>query len=148
MKYNRFMLWGFVLVCFCVWSVVAQAADLNDNGNGTVNDLGTGLVWQQGEGGRIVWEMALVYCDELQLAGKNDWRLPNYKELQSLVDYRYYSPAVQAAFFPNLDPEFYWSSTTFAGQTKNAWFVNFYRGSVEHGNKSNSFNVRCVRSQQ
>jgi hypothetical protein len=123
-----------------------MAADLNDNGDGTVTDFKTGLIWQKAEGGRVLWEMALVYCDELDLAGKSDWRLPNYKELQSLVNYKRYGPTLDKIKFPDIVSEYYWSSTTFAGQKNKAWFANFHRGGVENNNKSNSYNVRCVRS--
>ena len=59
-----------------------------DAGNGTVIDLATGLMWQQGDSGSgMIWEDALDYCEDLTLAGLSDWRLPDAKELQSIVDY-------------------------------------------------------------
>ena len=59
---------------------------LVDNGDGTVTDNRTGLIWQQGEPGAMTWNSALTYCEGLSLAGSTDWRLPNIKELESLVD--------------------------------------------------------------
>ncbi|MFC1888384.1 DUF1566 domain-containing protein [Thermodesulfobacteriota bacterium] len=62
--------------------------DYDDNGNGTVSDGATGLIWQQDDNGSgIIWEDALDYCEDLTLAGQSDWRLPDAKELQSIVDY-------------------------------------------------------------
>ena len=60
-----------------------------DNGDGTISDLSTGLMWQKDDSKTgMEWEDALKYSENLNLAGHSDWRLPNAKELQSIVDYR------------------------------------------------------------
>ncbi|MEI6207109.1 MAG: DUF1566 domain-containing protein [Desulfuromonadales bacterium] len=125
-----------------------DAATLTDNGNGTVTDSKTGLVWQQGEGGSMTsWDNALTYCEGLSLGGQNDWRLPNIKELKSLIDYARYSPAIDQTYFPNAVVSYYWSSTTYAYGTRGAWGVYFFDGSVDNEYKDNSTSnyVRCVR---
>ncbi|NOR76050.1 MAG: DUF1566 domain-containing protein [Draconibacterium sp.] len=59
-----------------------------NNKNGTVTDLATGLMWQQTDNGQTYnWQTALEYAENMELAGHSDWRLPNPKELQSIVDY-------------------------------------------------------------
>lgn len=59
-----------------------------DNGEGTVTDAATGLTWMKADSGKaMLWEEALKYAEDLEFAGQDDWRLPNAKELQSLVDY-------------------------------------------------------------
>ncbi|MCI5150307.1 MAG: DUF1566 domain-containing protein, partial [Candidatus Electrothrix sp. MAN1_4] len=59
-----------------------------DNEDGTISDLATGLMWQQTDDGTARnWEDALASAEALELAGHDDWRLPNAKELQSIVDY-------------------------------------------------------------
>jgi hypothetical protein len=59
-----------------------------NNGDGTVTDHATGLMWQQGDSGSgMHWHDALAYSENLELAGYRDWRLPNAKELQCIVDY-------------------------------------------------------------
>ncbi|MCG8341477.1 MAG: DUF1566 domain-containing protein, partial [Chlorobiales bacterium] len=59
-----------------------------DNGDGSISDKSTGLMWTQSDNGEgIDWENALSYCENLNLAGYSDWRLPNAKELHSIVDY-------------------------------------------------------------
>ena len=59
-----------------------------DNGDGTISDFATGLMWQQGDDGQTRdWEDSLAYAESLDYAGYSDWRLPNAKELQSIVDY-------------------------------------------------------------
>ena len=98
-----------------------------DNGDGTISDLATGLMWQKADDGTARdWENALAYAEGLELANKNDWRLPNVKELQSIIDYTRgpqstQSPAINALFTCSEidDPDgtpghypFYWSGTT------------------------------------
>lgn len=98
-----------------------------DNGDGTISDLATGLMWQKADDGvSRDWEEALEYCENLELATFNDWRLPNAKELQSIVDYTRSpqttsSPAINPKFETTEinDPEgnlghfpFFWTSTT------------------------------------
>ena len=59
-----------------------------NNGDGTITDLATGLMWMQDDSGYdMEWQDALAYCETLDYAGHADWRLPNTKELQSIVDY-------------------------------------------------------------
>ena len=90
-----------------------------DNGDGTVTDYATGLMWQQGDSVNTQnWEQALAYAERLELAGCRDWRLPNAKELQSIVDYTRAptvtgSAAIDTNFFDVSEMEsFYWTSTT------------------------------------
>jgi len=57
-----------------------------DNGNGTITDNATGLMWQQADDGVVRdWQNSLTNAETLVLAGHSDWRLPNAKELQSIV---------------------------------------------------------------
>ena len=97
-----------------------------DNGDGTVSDLATGLMWQQADSGKgLNWQEALEYSEGLSLGGHDDWRLPNAKELQSIVDYsRSPETSNSAAIDPlflissikneggEKDYPYYWSSTT------------------------------------
>ena len=106
------------------------------------------LEWQTGEPGRMQWQAAMNYCRNLTLDDKNDWRLPNIDELETLVDRSKYKPAANKSTFPNLDLSYYWSSTTSASNTGYAWFVYFYYGGVGDGPKSSNNFVRCVRGGQ
>ena len=112
--------------------------DFVDNGNGTITDNATGLTWMQEDSGALIsgttvsgglnWQDALNWCESLAYAGFTDWRLPNIKELQSIVDY---SRSPDTTNSPAIDPLFqstyltnginnnsypnyahYWSSTT------------------------------------
>jgi hypothetical protein len=78
--------------------------NFTDNGDGTVTDLATGLMWQRDDDGVARnWEEALSYAEELELAGYADWHLPSAKELQSIVDY---SRCPDATNSPAIDPVF------------------------------------------
>ena len=131
-------------------SLYVTAGDFTDNGDGTVTDGNTGLMWQQDEGGQMSWEDAITYCEGLSLAGYTDWRLPNIKELESITDDSLYYPAINTNFFPDAHMDAYWSSTTYdyPGGTGTAWSVEFNYGSVHDYTKSNSYYVRCVRGGQ
>lgn len=144
----RFSIVAVALFSLCIFNSSARAATLADNGNGTVTDSGTGLVWQQGEPDYMAWGNALNYCEGLSLGGANDWRLPNVKELESLTDDALYSPAIDTTYFPNAISSGYWSSTTHAYNPGLAWYVYFYDGDVGSGDKGAAVGVKCVRSGQ
>jgi hypothetical protein len=123
-----------------------------DNGDGTVTDEATGLMWMQvdsgelkagkNKDGKLNWQQALDWAENLEYAGHSDWRLPNVKELQSIVDYTR-SPATTNS--AAIDPVFqvtsfiaeggkkdfpcYWSSTTHASlsSSSTAAYVAFGR---------------------
>ncbi|MDF3820197.1 DUF1566 domain-containing protein [Leptospira sp. 96542] len=135
-----------------------QARKYIDNGNGTVLDLDTSLVWQKctagysnanlctGGGVTVMnWTNAINYCNSLNLAGKI-WRLPNLSELMSLTDPRFFpaQASLNPSFFPNTDPFNYWSSTSFIGDPELGSNVLFSGYSVGANLKTISLNVRCV----
>jgi hypothetical protein len=124
------------------------AGSYTDNRDGTVTDTSTSLMWQQDGSTSKSWSEALAYCEALNLGGYKDWRLPNEKELRSLVDYSRYSPAINTTYFPNTVSSSYWSSTTYAYTTSNAWGVYFLYGDDYYSYKSNSCYVRAVRGEQ
>jgi hypothetical protein len=123
-----------------------------DNENGTITDNATGLTWTQNDSGdpstgsgqgAVNWEDALNYCASLDYAGISDWRLPNAKELQSIVDYSRSPDATNSAAIDpifnistitneggQLDYPAFWSSTTHlkdTGQAGSGVYVTFGR---------------------
>ena len=108
-----------------------------DNGDGRVTDLNTGLMWQKGYAGGLNWKDALAYAENLTLAGYTDWRLPNIKELQSIVDYEHYdwntdTAAIDLTYFesPTADYSknqviYFWSGTTHGDFPSAALYVSF-----------------------
>jgi len=123
--------------------------------NGVVTDSRTKLEWQDDysdNGGEIknaMWEDAIDYCEALSLDG-GGWRLPNIKELISIVDDGKSFPAINNTF-ELIDSTVYWSSTSYSHASNYmAWYVNFKRGSVNYATKNSNPPiskppVRCVR---
>lgn len=95
--------------------------DFEDNGDGTVTDIATGLMWAQADSGSgMDWKNALAFAEGSELAGHSDWRLPNTKELQSLLDYTR-SPGTTAS--AAIDPVFSATQiTNMAGQADYPWY--------------------------
>ena len=118
--------------------------DFIDNGDGTINDQATGLTWMQTDSQQgFQWEEALAHCENLAWAGFEDWRLPNTKELQSIVDYNRSPDTSNTAAIASLfqstpivneagDPDYpyYWTSTTLVNRQiggKSAAYLSFGR---------------------
>src|SRR5213593_3490672 len=145
----------------------------DDNGNGTVTDLNTGLVWEKVSDDGTVHDKDNLYSwanaftgrvatlNATSFAGHTDWRLPNVRELQSIVNYQSSNPMVSSAFKTNCAPGCpatgcsctasgnYWSSTSSVSSPSRAWFVSFRYGNVDafssSGSKSVAAFVRAVR---
>lgn len=114
------------------------------NDNGTVKDNATGLLWQQGFAGPFVRSRAQTYCSELRLAN-TAWRLPTMKELQTLVDRRRWSPAIDLTYFPRTPTAGFWTSSSIVMTNPvAAWLVDFDEGRTADS-VGGSFHVRCVR---
>ncbi len=139
--------------------------DLVDNGDGTITDNATGRMWAQSDGGaELEWQDALAFAEDSELGGFTDWRLPNVKELQSIVDYsRSPSATDPSAVGPAIDEMFsateitneagdsdfgyYWSSTSALFRSGEpyyyAWYVAF--GRAVDGNGEDSHGAGAVR---
>ncbi|MEI6140899.1 MAG: DUF1566 domain-containing protein [Mariniphaga sp.] len=126
--------------------ISVPAIHFTDNGNNTITDNYTGLIWQKIQSSNTMsWEEALGYAENLSLAGATDWRLPNVKELQSLNDEKLFKPSFNKTFFPNALSGNYWSSTTLVNATEKAWDINLDYGIVSYNVKTTKENVLCVR---
>ena len=136
-----------IVLLVCWLTPLAAQAVYVDNG-ATMTDTVTGLEWQKVTMGPMTWKEALAAAENLVLAGKSDWRLPNKNELRSLVDYNRYFPAIDPVFAATTQPANYWSSTTYENSPYGAWLVHFYHGSVNYANKSSSYYLRAVRGRQ
>lgn len=130
------------------------SGNLVNNGDGTVTDTNTGLMWQKrGSGEYMDWENAIIYAENLTLAGHSDWRLPDQKELSSIATINLYSPAIDTKVFDleSVGVDGYWSGTTYVPHTDsefylNGWLVSFVDyGQAGRIDKSNGAYVRCVR---
>jgi hypothetical protein len=128
----------------------------NDHTDGTVTDNLTGLMWSKNANlpdENQTWQGALDYVKSINngagLGGYHDWRLPNRKELFSLIDSSKYDPTLPTSHpFQNVQSDYYWSSTTYAYDTDYAWVVHMWSGYVDGYLKSDSYFVWPVRSGQ
>jgi len=113
---------------------------------GVVTDTTTGLMWQQTvDLQSYVWSAAKTYCDDLSLAGHDDWRVPTRIELVSLIDVTQSSPSIDTVAFPNAPSEFFWTSSPMAGDATLAWSVFFGYGGTGQSAVDMPARVRCVR---
>jgi Protein of unknown function (DUF1566) len=129
-----------------VVSPTTVANAFTDNGNQTITDNLTQLVWQKNPRiDSMTWEDALQYADTFQLAGYTDWRLPNIKELQSINDEKRGSPSINKTFFPTAITGKYFSSTTLPNQTTKAWYLDTQYGITTYQYKTVKLNVVLVR---
>lgn len=123
-----------------------------DNGDGTITDTITGLMWQKTDGGEMVIENAILYCDTLTLAGYSDWRLPNVKEAFSILNMQYANPSLDTKVFTTSAAEYWWTSDRQFSDTTKIWVTNAGGGvgnhpkneTVSSGGKK-YFHVRAVR---
>ncbi len=129
-----------------------------DNEDGTITDTCTGLMWtattQDANGDlmftfedMVTWKEALKFCEDRDLAGHTDWRLPNRRELESLAEFTDNNNGVNNRF-SLVAPHLYWSSTTDITSPGSAWFVEFGQGGsfVDSTTKFATFHVLCVRT--
>lgn len=117
-------------------------------GADVVTDTVSGLTWQRRVNQNtqsLRWEEAQAYCNNLVLGGHSDWRMPNIKELQSLIDETVESPTIDTAAFPGTAAEPFWSGTPRAGSMRDAWMVSFANGTVLTFARLVPLLTRCVR---
>ena len=139
----------------CVSGNPLPSGNYTDNGNGTITDTATGFVWQKSDDGSTRnWKDALAYCEDLSLGDKDDWRLPNIRELETIVD--------NNRSYPPIDPVFsciqnkYWSSTTALNSPSRARAVDFSFSGIANSGHNKLFSsyyydryyARCVRDNQ
>jgi hypothetical protein len=125
------------------------APRFTDNGDGTVTDHLSGLIWTQNADkadGPIDWEQAILGARTCTDGRYSDWRLPNRNELESLIDLGRYNPALpEGHLFTGIQTSYYWTSTTPANNGDHAWIIHFYIGLVSHDDKGGSHYVWYVR---
>lgn len=122
-------------------------------GGEEVFDNETQLIWKRcaeglsgnecntGAAGTYTWAQALALTD-------NTWRLPNIKELASLVETACYYPAINLTVFPNTPSSYFWSSSPYAYSSNSAWLVAFGSGTDGIHGKDSALRVRLVRGVQ
>jgi hypothetical protein len=133
-----------------------------DHKDGTVTDIKTTLMWKRcpeglsgsgctGTAEKYSYKLAIERADASEnkpFATYSDWRLPNIKELRSLVARDRYLPAINSTFFPNTPNSYFWSSSPYAYFTNSAWILDFDYGDDYYYHRSNYIYVRLVRGGQ
>ncbi len=135
----------FRAVCLGGWAIdhvekySDQAARFHDNGDGTITDFATALMWQKGYAGdvngdgeieKFKWRGARAYCEESDYAGFQDWRMPNINELMSIVDYSRSYPAINGAFDDDIRDGDVFSSTP-NGRSQCPYIINLGLGNID-----------------
>jgi hypothetical protein len=95
---------------------------------------------------RVQWQDALKYCEGLSFAEHDDWRLPNIRELHSIVDYALWEPAMDSVFQAVLSD--YWSSSSWVLSAGYAWVLILHGGGLSYSvhDKVHFYYVRAVRT--
>ena len=126
-------------------------ARFTDNGDGTITDNATGLMWVKdgtgagcNSGNKLGVYDTIDFCEALNFAGHADWRLPNITELVSIIDYGVAAPRIDTLFI-NTAADRYWSSTTDKQAPTNCATGNFSTGSVDWEFILASYSLRPVR---
>jgi len=112
-----------------------------------VLDTTTSLLWQDtpiNKDGLVTYKEAQSYCKFLSIDKYHDFRLPAMYELQTLVDYNNYDPAILNGF-KYVSSTTYWSSTVFADDAEEFWTVDFEKGSRSVKAKYYDRHFRCVQ---
>ncbi len=157
---SRFVLAACLLVASFGTHAAAPAGRYTTSTD-TVTDTVTGLVWQRctaglsgsncaiGTASFYTQSDAASYCQSLNLGGwSTGWRLPNVKELQSIIDVREFNPSIDATAFPVTPSEAFWtSSSVIMYGTPYASLVGFRSGynTSTYYYTANNYRVRCVR---
>ena len=148
-------------------------ASYKDNGDGTVSDLNTGLIWEKARGQKVTWEDAVAGAEKCRIGGFSDWRMPSIKELYSLINFDGGCAGSIATSKPYIDTRYFefiygdesagvriidcqdWSGTTYLGKTMHgnptAFGINFADGRIKGypkslpGGRIHTLYVRYVR---
>ena len=136
-----------------------------DNGDGTISDHQTGLMWSKCSYGQTydandansdgiicegspafgTWQQAFAWAADSTDHGHSDWRLPNIKELGSIVDFGSAKPAINQSIFPNTVSGPYWSSTPSRANVHQTIFIGFQAGDYGPSDRISNLYLRLVR---
>jgi len=136
---------SLIFILFCIPLCAEYLRDANKQ---VVLDSTTKLMWQDNDtGDSMNWERAQESCSTLVLGGYNDWRLPSFEELKTLVADTKVSP-VNSPVFKKALPCVYWSSSEHAKTKSNVWAIFFLDGTIYANPKTGNHFTRCVRNAQ
>lgn len=111
---------------------VFNPQSFTNNGDETITDNITCLIWQKTDGGEMTFENAIIYANNLSLGGSSDWRLPTGIELFGINNYDHINPALNTSFFTQTQAEYWWTSEVRADDASKVWVVNSGGGIGAH----------------
>ncbi|MDR7121203.1 DUF1566 domain-containing protein [Rheinheimera soli] len=147
-------------VCFGNITTTKALSSFQLNTDGTVLDTTTKLMWSRclvgqswdsssrsctGTAQQLDWSEALLDAQRSTLAGYGTWRLPNAKEVLTLIERSCVDPAINLTAFPASNSENIWTSTTMITQPERAWAIAMYSGKNNTKEKITRLYVRLVR---
>ena len=150
-----------VLAQTCISTIdeTTATANFTDNGDGTISDTTTGLMWMQcsvgqtllnglctGDATELNWQQALLFAHGYQFADFDGWRVPNIKELSTIAERQCVRPAINETLFPNTPSDDYWTSTPSLLDADRAWVVAFFNSSNSIKQKNLFVFTRLVRN--
>lgn len=145
----------------CLSTIVetTPTTSFTDNGNGTISDLTTGLMWMQcsvgqtlqngsciGDASELSWQQALQFAHGFEFAHLGGWRLPNLKELSTITERSCVRPSINESLFPATQSDDYWTSTPSVTDPERAWVVAFFNSSNSIKQKNLFVFARLVRN--
>jgi hypothetical protein len=145
----------------CEESIAATTPDdrFIDNADGTVTHSDSALMWMQctlgqnwsegvctGDGSELSWQQGLQTAHGYSFAGYSDWRLPNIKELATIVELRCVRPSINMTLFPSTLSDDYWTATPSVVDAEQAWTISFANASNTLKPKQRFVFVRLVRT--
>lgn len=126
---------------------------LTDNGDGTVSDNTTGLMWAKdgnglgcNSGGLLSFANAITWANGLSFAGHTDWRMPTIREAHTIINFSGFNPPVYNPPFVNMKPETYWTSTPHPLWSANGYYISYFDGRTTSQDKANALYVMAVRT--
>lgn len=132
-----------------VWEVKTTTSGVHNMGNtyqwGGLTAIGINHPNSQGVY-HDSWNDLVQESNDNSFCGFSNWRVPNIKELSSIINKNIINPAVDENYFPNTISDSYWSSEPFAGDELVAWFLYFDNGYESFNNRTVSARIRLVRS--
>ncbi len=138
-----------ILILIGLFATTNNFADAKQTGN-LVKDEQNAIYWQDTLASQVSsedWDDAELYCSKLVLDGMEKWRLPTFRELLSIVDYKLVHPAINP-LFSYTNEGTYWTSTDFSPTPARAWTIDFRTGETYYNYKTTNHAVRCVRDIQ
>jgi len=135
-----------LFIPLCILLGITLHATENNN-NSVISDKKQHIYWQDStipkKKNTKDWDDAAIYCETLVLNGIENWRLPTFTELLSIVDYKHFEPAINPVFEHTAEGT-YWTATDFSATRSRAWTIDFRTGKTYYSYKTTNHAVRCV----